>query len=333
MSQERFDWLERWVLEPGDIVRTPGTESNVKEIYDKCAELAGDPSNVILNQFSEFANHLVHYQVTGQALDRVFASLHDADPDLSLQAFTCASGSAGTLGAGDYLKERHGTRIVAVEALECPTMLYNGFGDHNIQGIGDKHIPLIHNVMNTDVVTAVSDLATDQLLILFNTDVGRAFLRDRRGVPEPTLAALASLGISSICNVLAAVKTARRYRFGPKDVVITVATDGAAMYRSELARLLPKHFSGAFDATTAAGVFGEHVLGQDADHLLELAHHDRERIFNLGYFTWVEQQGVGLEDFVARKHQSFWRGLREMLPRWDQLIDEFNHRSGALEAL
>ena len=52
MSAERFEWLERWVAEPGDIVRTPGTESNVKEIYDACAELARDPANEIVNQFS-----------------------------------------------------------------------------------------------------------------------------------------------------------------------------------------------------------------------------------------------------------------------------------------
>ena len=224
MSQERFEWLDRWVMEPADVIRTPGTESNVKEIYDKCAELSLDPQNVIFNQFSEFGNHLVHYQVTGRALERVFESLRNADPDLRLRGFTSASGSAGTLGAGDYLKEQHGALIVAVEALECPTMLYNGFGEHNIQGIGDKHIPLIHNVMNTDLAAAVSDQATDQLVILFNTDVGREYLRDRRGVPEETIAALSSLGISSICNILAAIKTAKYYGFGPKDVLVTVAT-------------------------------------------------------------------------------------------------------------
>ncbi|MGE0555397.1 MAG: pyridoxal-phosphate dependent enzyme [Gemmatimonadales bacterium] len=333
MSQERFDWLERWALDPADVIRTPGTESNVKEIYDKCAELRGDPDNVILNQFSEFANHLVHYQVTGQALERIYAALRDANPDLRLRAFTCASGSAGTLGAGDYLKERHGTLIVAVEALECPTMLYNGFGEHNIQGIGDKHIPLIHNVMNTDVVTAVSDVATDQLLVLFNTDAGRAFLRDRRGVSDAVLAALDSLGISSICNVLAAIKMAKRFGLGPSDVVLTVATDGAAMYRSEVERLAPRHFPGGFDDSAAARTFGEHLLGETADHLLELSHRDRERIFNLGYFTWVEQQGVTLDAFTARRNQAFWRGLRELLPRWDELIDEFNDRTGAAGAL
>src|SRR5436190_3711525 len=211
MSRERFAWLEEWVSDPADIIKTPGTESNVKEIYDECARLSEDPDNVIFNQFSEFGNHLIHYLCTGHALERVFESLRASNSSLRLRAFTSATGSAGTIAAGDYLKDRLGSLVVAVEALECPTMLLNGFGEHNIQGIGDKHIPLIHNVMNTDVATAVSDEATDQLVILFNTDAGREFLRDRRGVPEETIAALSALGISSICNVLAATKAAKHY--------------------------------------------------------------------------------------------------------------------------
>ncbi|MFB3739156.1 MAG: pyridoxal-phosphate dependent enzyme, partial [Candidatus Velamenicoccus archaeovorus] len=156
MSRERFAWLERWVADPADVIRTPGTESNVKEIYDECARLAEDPANVILNQFAEFGNHLAHYVCTGAALERVFDALREREPALRLRAFVSATGSAGTIGAGDHLKERFGAKIVAVEALECPTLLYNGFGEHNIQGIGDKHVPFIHNVTNTDVVTAVS---------------------------------------------------------------------------------------------------------------------------------------------------------------------------------
>src|SRR6516164_2406930 len=233
MSRERFAWLEDWVTDPGDIIRTPGTESNVKEIYDKCAELAADPANVIFNQFSEFGNHLAHYLCTGRALADVFESMAAAEPGLRLRAFTSASGSAGTLGAGDYLKERYGAKIVAVEALECPTMLANGFGEHNIQGIGDKHIPLIHNVMNTDVAVAVSDRATDRLGLLFGTDTGRGHLARRRRVADGVLAQLPSLGLSSICNVLGAIKTAKYYGLGSDDVVVTVATDGAAMYHSE----------------------------------------------------------------------------------------------------
>jgi cysteine synthase A len=332
MSRERFDWLARWVAEPGDIVRTPGTESNVKEIYDRCKELAADPDNVILNQFSEFGNYLVHYLATGAALERVFESLRERDDGLRLRAFVSATGSAGTIAAGDHLKERFGSLVVACEALECPTLLYNGFGEHNIQGIGDKHVPLIHNVLNTDVALAVSDRATDRLGVLFGTEVGRRLLA-RRGVPEAVIAELDSLGLSSICNVLGAIKVAKFYGLGAEDVVVTVATDGASMYDSERETALARYFPEGFDELAAAEVVGEHLLGTATDHFLELGRIDRERIFNLGYYTWVEQQGVSLDDFEARRDPDFWAGLREAVAGWDDLIDELNARTGVLESL
>jgi cysteine synthase A len=332
MSRERFAWLERWVADPADIIRTPGTESNVKEIYDACALLARDPENVILNQFSEYGNHLVHYLVTGRALDRVFEAMAAAEPGLRLAAFVSATGSAGTIGAGDWLKDRHGTMIAAVEALECPTMLRNGFGEHNIQGIGDKHIPLIHNVMNTDLVVDVSDRATDRLLVLFNTDAGRAYLAGRRGVPAAIIEALPALGISSICNILAAIKTAKQLGLGPDDVVATVATDGADLYLTERDKVLARDFAGGFDEAAAAETFGRYVLGAGTDDLLELTPAERERVFNLGYYTWVEQQGVSFDDFVARRVQAFWRGLRERVPAWDEAIVEMNARAGVATA-
>jgi cysteine synthase len=328
MSRERFAWLEDWVSDPGDIIRTPGTESNVKEIYDKCAELSGDPGNVIFNQFSEFGNHLVHYQCTGRALGAVFESMAETEPGLRLRAFTSASGSAGTLGAGDYLKERYGTKIVAVEAVECPTMLANGYGEHNIQGIGDKHIPLIHNVMNTDLVAAVSDRATDQLSVLFSAREGIEYLRARRRVPESFLEALPAFGLSSICNILAAVKAAKYLRLGPDDVIITVATDGAEMYRTERERIAARDFPDGFGRLDAAEVFGRWMLTVGTDHLLETTLADRDRIFNLGYYTWVEQQGVSLPDFETRRDQRFWSGLRGLLRTWDAMIREFNERTG-----
>jgi cysteine synthase A len=319
--------LESWVSDPADIVRTPGTESNVKEIYDTCRDLARDPDYVILNQFAELANYLVHYQCTGAAVARVFEALA-ADRPLQLRAFVSATGSAGTIAAGDSLKERYGTRIVAVEALECPTLLYNGFGDHRIQGIGDKHVPYIHNVMNTDVVTAVSDRSTDALNLLFNTEEGREYLATRRGVSDAVLAQLGSFGISSICNILAAIKVARYDRLGPSDVVATIATDGADMYASEATKILHERFRGRFDAVDAGSVYGQHILGCGTDHLLELTRRDRERIFNLGYFTWVEQQDVPLEEFNARANPSFWRELRELVPIWDAMIEDVNAEAG-----
>jgi cysteine synthase len=329
MSRERFEWLEGWVVDPAaDIIATPGSESNVKEIYDRCALLARDGSNVIFNQFSEFGNHLAHYAVTGRALEAVFEALRAARPRLRLAVFTSATGSAGTIGAGDYLKERHGTRIVAGEALECPTMLRNGFGEHNIQGIGDKHIPLIHNVMNTDLVVAVSDRATDRLLVLFNTEAGRRYLARRRGVPEAILANLPALGISSICNIVMAVKTARALALGPDDAILTVATDGAAMYATEVDRILARDFPGGFDEVSAGETFGEFMAGAGTDDLLFLSGEERTRIFNLGYYTWVEQQGVPFEEFEARREQRHWTAMRDVLGEWDALIGEFNARTG-----
>ena len=328
MSRERFEWLRSWVSDPADIIATPGSESNVKEIYDACAEIAADPRNVIFNQFSEFSNHVGHYAVTGPALEHVFEHHAGSRSALRLAAFVAASGSSGTLGAGDYLKERHGTHTVAVEALECPTMLYNGFGEHNIQGIGDKHIPLVHNVMGTDAAVAISDAATDGLFMAFGHESGRRFLTES-GVPDDVLASLRHFGLSSICNVLAAIKYARTAGLGGDDVVITVATDGAALYESERPRLTGARFGGSFDGGDAVTQIERHLVGADSSHVLLLDDVGRSRIFNLGYFTWVEQQGISLEDFEARRAPAFWDRLHATAPEWDAMIDEFNARSGA----
>ncbi len=329
MSQERFDWLKAWVADEGDIIRTPGTESNVKEIYDKCAELERDPDNEIVNQFSEFGNYLGHYACTGPALERVFDSLRENEPDLELAGFVAASGSAGTLGTGDYLKEKTGARIAVVEPVECPTLLYNGYGEHNIQGIGDKHVPLIHNVTNTDFVIAVSDGATDGLNVLFNTQEGQRHLAQRVGVPAQTVAALHYFGLSSICNILAAIKMARYLDLGESNVIVTVATDAASMYETEKQGTLAKLGWDSVDSDGAAQLYGAHLKAIATDHLLETSEIDRNRMFNLGYYTWVEQQGIPLDDFDRRRDQSFWHGLRDLIDTWDQLIIEFNKETKA----
>ena len=329
MSEERFRWLEKWVAVPEeDIIRTFGVESNVKEIYDKCGELEVDPKNIIFNQFCEFGNHLAHFLCTGKAVEHIYKTELAKRPSLRLAAFVSATGSAGTIGAGDYLKELYGSKIVAVEALECPTMLYNGFGEHNIQGIGDKHIPLIHNIINNDVATAISDRSTDSLNVLFNTDVGRSYLAER-GIAPALIAALDDFGLSSICNVLAAIKVAKYWKLGPDDAVATVATDGAAMYVTEVDKAITKLFPNGFGRKQAEQVFTTELTEVTTDNLLDMTPIDRERVFNLGYFTWVEQQGVSVEEFSIRRHQEFWRGLRPLLPAWDQMIDRFNAETGA----
>ena len=327
MSQERFDWLDKWVTDPSDIVRTPGTESNVKEIYDACNEMAKDPGNFILNQFCEFGNHVGHYEVTGRALAHAFEHVKaNGHSDIRLAAFTSATGSAGTIAAGDRLKDIYGTKIVAVEALECPTMLENGFGEHNIQGIGDKHIPLIHNVMNTDVVVGVSDRATDELDVLFNTPAGQQYLASRHGFSADLIDALTHFGFSAICNVLAAIKTAKLMGYGANDAIVTIATDGGALYPSERVKTIANRFKGEFTAVDAAEIFSEHLGSVSTDNMIDCTERDRNRIFNLGYYTWVEQQGTPLDVFEARRSQSFWRSVRSYAPVWDNLITEFNAR-------
>ena len=328
MSRERFEWLQKWVVDPADIIRTPGTESNVKEIYDKCIELGRDKTNVILNQFSEFANYLVHHHCTGAAVDRVFQDLKRNNRDYKLAAFVSATGSAGTIAAGDYLKKLHNTRIVAVEAAECPTMLCNGFGEHNIQGIGDKHIPLIHNVMNTDLVVGVSDATTDALNLLFSEPSSRAYLSKRRKIDPDLIERFDDFGISSWANIVAAIKVAKRLDFGSNEVVLTIATDSAAMYRSECEAYRVRRYPNGFDEVNAGEVFGQCIDGIGDDRVLELSHIDRTRIFNLGYFTWVEQQGVSIDDFESRRKQSFWENLANTIPEWDRQIELFNAEAG-----
>ncbi len=313
MSDERLHWLEQLGHRSGrhrPHARAP--RATCARSTTPATTLAQDPANVVLNQFNEFANYLAHYAVTGRAFAHVFETVRARDPSLRLAAFVAASGSAGTLGAGDWLKEHHGAKIVAVEALECPTMLYNGFGEHNIQGIGDKHIPYIHNVTNTDAAVAVSDRATDQLFVLFNDPAGHAMLRSR-GVGDDVIAALPHFGLSSICNVVAAIKTAKTLGLGAQDAIVTVATDGAAMYTSEKPKAVAKHFGGTFDGARAAEAFDRHVTKASTEHVLLMGPAERNRIFNLGYFTWVEQRGVALADFEARRDQAFWRGLHALL--------------------
>jgi cysteine synthase len=327
MSRERFEWLDRWIEHPDDVIRTPGTEANVREIYDECERLAQDPRNVILNQFSEFSNHMGHYEVTGPSLERVFTHVTEDRPG-TLAAFVAASGSSGTLGAGDYLKNAHGARTVAVEALQVPTMLYNGFGDHHIQGIGDKHIPLIHNVTNTDMIIAISDRSTDQLDVLFNTPAGMRVL-EQRGVDPALASTLTNMGYSSICNTLAAITTAKKWGLGPDDVIVSVATDGSEMYNSEREKVMSSDFAGGFDDGEATAVFDAHLGTIETTHAIEMDRAQTDRVFNLGYFTWVEQLGVDLADFERRRDQSFWRSLRPLTDRWDEMIVEFNTATGA----
>lgn len=322
MSKERFRWLEGWVSSPEDIIKTPGTESNVKEIYDACNELAKDSNNIIINQFSEYHNYAIHRAVTGPSFEKSFLKVK-GDSKLKARFYVSASGSSGTLGAGDYLKDKFNTLIAVAEAAECPTLLNNGYGEHNIQGIGDKHVPLIHNVMNTDFVVDISDQATNNLNMLFNTEIGQQYLSKNKGLDSIFVKRLPEFGLSSIANILASIKLAKYMKLSEEDAIITVATDGADLYLTELEKT-KKEFVGSYDATKCAEIYGQYLKGTTTDYMLELNQKDKERIFDLGYYTWVEQQGVDINHFEARRNQNFWeQHLKNMLDL-DEEIDKFN---------
>ena len=325
MSKERFTWLHSIGAE---VIATPGTESNVKEIYDKCWEIRKTRKDcVIFNQFDELGNPTWHYHCTGPAMEEVFNEIKDGKSRLS--AFASATGSAGTIAAGDYLKKKFPhLKIAASEALQCPTLLSNGFGEHRIEGIGDKHVPWVHNVRNTDMIVAIDDNFCMHLMRLFNEPEGHKFLRSA-GVDKEVVEQLGLLGISSISNMLSAIKMAKYYDMDENDVIFTVFTDSMEMYGSRVKEMTTGH--GKYDATRAACDYERYMLGTTVDYLKELTYADRKAIHNLKYFTWVEQQGKSSDDLRAMWSPEFWDETFSDVTDWDMLIEEFNERVGVLK--
>jgi cysteine synthase A len=324
MSRERFEWLRSLGAE---VIATPGCESNVKEIYDKCWEIRRTrPDCVVFNQFEEFGNPIWHYHVTGGVVEEIFQRI--AGPRDRLAAFVSATGSAGTIAAGDYLRTRYPLlKVVATEALQCPTLLRCGFGGHRIEGIGDKHVPWVHNVRNTDLVVAVDDEQCLALLRLFNEETGQAFL-ERRGVPAALVRQLPLLGISSLCNLVSAIKTARYYEMDGRDVLFTPLTDSMDLYASRVAEQRELH--GPYAEADAGAHFARYLEGIGIDHLRELSYLDRKALHNLKYFTWVEQQQRDVEELRHLWDSDFWTETFAQMDEWDRLIEAFNARVGLL---
>lgn len=326
MSRERFEWLQE--IGTDEIIATPGTESNVKEIYDKCWELREKRGDgvIIFNQFEEFGNAIWHYQMTGSLIDEVFEN-HYSD-GRRLSAYVSATGSAGTIAAGDYLRTQHpGIRVVATEALQCPTLLQFGFGEHRIEGIGDKHIPWVHNVRNTNMVAAIDDEQTIQLMRLFNEKEGHECLL-REGVDEETLQSLGMIGISGLCNLVASIKTARYYDMDGRDVIFMPLTDSMQLYTSRMQEAEQIH--GPYTSRMADQHYARYLQGIATDHLRELNYADQKALHNFKYFTWVEQQGRTSDELRQLWDEDFWQEVfsQDVVDEWDRLIDSFNNATG-----
>ncbi len=325
MSRERFEWLSKIA---GEVIATPGTESNVKEIFDKCWELRGSGQDLmIFNQFDEFGNYLWHYQVTGAAMEEVLKKV--MGPRDEYRGMASATGSAGTIASGDYMKQLFpSSKIVASEALQCPTLLVNGFGAHRIEGIGDKHVPWIHNAKNTDFIVAIDDNAVVNLSRLFNEPAGRAYLA-KKGVPQQIINRLDLMGFSGISNVLTAIKFAKWNELGENDIVLTVLTDSMELYGSRLKEMHEEF--GEYGESDAAADFAQYLHGQSTDNMMELTYPDRKRIHNLKYYTWVEQQGRTYEEIQAQWYDpNYWTDIQPQADEIDALIEEFNAEVGLI---
>ena len=322
MSAERFNWLKTVA---GEIIATPGCESNVKEIFDKCWELRKSGQDlVIFNQFEEFGNYLWHYNVTGPAMEEAVKAVGG-----TYRGMVSATGSAGTIAAGDYMKMLHPTsKIAASEAVQCPTLLNNGFGGHRIEGIGDKHVPWVHNVKNTDMVIAIDDEAPMTLLRLLNEPAGKEYLASL-GICKCLIEKLDWLGISSISNLLSAIKMAKYYELRSDDIIVTMLTDSAAMYQSRLQE--QTEAKGAFGATEAAVAYARYLAGCTTDTMAELTYADRKRVHNLKYYTWVEQQGKTYEEIQRQWYDpEYWEELHQGTDAIDALIEDFNAKVGLM---
>ena len=324
MSKERFDWLANIA---GEVIKTPGSESNVKEIFDKTWELRESGEDLmIFNQFDELGNYLWHYEITGNAMLEVLEQ--ELRPGDEYRGLVLTTGSAGTIGCGDFLKQQFpGSKIAAGEASQCPTLLENGFGAHRIEGIGDKHVPWIHNVKNTDLVIDLDDDVIVQLARLFNEPAGLRYLSSQ-GVPNETMQQLNLLGFSGIANLSMAIKFAKYYELGSSDVVITVLTDSMDLYLSRLGEM--RREQGEYTDLDAAGDFARYLQGLTTDNMLELRYTDRRRIHNLKYFTWVEQQGKTYEEIQAQWYDDeYWTDTQGQVEEIDRHIEEFNARVAA----
>ena len=315
MSLERYEKIHEYGSE---YIKTPGSESNVKEIYDKVHELLRNPENRVMQQFAEFGNYRFHYEVTGNAILELVESLARQGVGRGqVAAFVSAMGSAGTIAAGDRIREaQSGVRIVGLEPVQCPTLFNVGYGAHRIEGIGDKHVTWIHNVLNMDWLLCIDDQQC--LMGLQLLEEGHDVLRRELGLESELLASWrGTFGVSGVCNILGAIQTARLLRLGKSDVVVTVATDGFDRYPSVLRRLEAEH--GPMTAAVARrrmGIFHD----TRPDMALEGTPTTRLRWHNQKYFTWVEQQGKTVAELEAQKSPDYWRREAGRIPEIDRAL-------------
>ncbi|MDX2141153.1 MAG: pyridoxal-phosphate dependent enzyme [Chloroflexota bacterium] len=320
MSRERF---ERIASYGADVIKTVGTESNVKEIYDETHRLRQNPDIRIMNQFEQMGNYRFHYHVTGNTIVELMAELQaQGVGNGKAAAFVWAMGSGGTNAAADRLKQVFpDCKHVSLEPIQCPTLYNNGYGAHEIQGIGDKHVTWIHNVWGVDALMCIDDMSCVRGLQLLTEPIGRETLVKRYDADPALVEQLGSLfGISGICHILGAIKTAKYYGYGKDDVVVTAATDSFDRYPSEMDKLRSRE--GALDEARAVGRIEGIFHAQATDWVQDGTRFNRERWHNLKYYTWVEQQGKSVHELDAQRDPAWWEAHQQRVAEIDARLAE-----------
>jgi cysteine synthase len=339
MSAERYDRIRKY---GGELILTPGSESDVILVLERVVEFKHDPTKLVLGQFELLPNYRFHRHTTGQAALRAAAEVGNG----KVAAFVSAPGSAGTIAAADAVKEKFAdAAVVAVEPKECATLTNGGRGTHRIEGIGDKMVTLIHNVLNTDYVLTVHDDDTVKGLYVFHelgaeglSELVGARVDGKRAVEDLCAACQCSteafdyyckcFGISSICNIMGAIRTAHYLGLGEGDNVVTIATDGFDRYPSVM-RDLEQRVGRPIDRPVMTQWF-EQIFRQwsPADFLDVRSREQKERLFRMKEETWLHFE-YSKEYLDRMKSQTFWDEEYALIPKMDEAIAALRERSGA----
>jgi cysteine synthase len=314
MSAERYQRIRHY---GGELDLTPGTESDVILVLERTRAYRKDSRNKVLAQFELLPNYRFHRYVTGRSALEAAQSFGDG----RVAAFVAAPGSAGTLAAGDEIKARFPECVLcALEPQECPTLFNHGRGMHRIEGIGDKMVTLIHNVLTTDYVMLIHD--EDCLLGLELLERRQALLERILTLPEGSLRWMTDLfGVSTVCNIIGSIRTARFLGLGRRDNIVTIATDGFDRYASVLADLEKRR--GPFTEGALQDAFEAIFRGGTAADILDVrSREQKNRLFGYKEEVW-STFGYSHSYLESMKSQSFWEEEFDKISALDsRLIEE-----------
>ncbi len=323
MSRERYALIEQYGATT-DL--TPGSEADVNLTLQRTRErYAGKPDFVVLGQFSDMANYRFHRHVTAQAIRDALQAFRLPTADL----FVSAPGSAGTLAAGEGLRETWpNVRIAAVEPEECSTLTNGGRGSHVIEGIGDQMVTLIHNVEETDLVVRVPGNLTVRGMALFSAPADT--LTDLFGVKNQAAQQLQGrFGPSGICNLAGAIQAARYLGLNSDQTVVTIATDGEDRYASVLTSLFGNT---SFATATELAAWWSEILSLEPERQVLALDSSKQydRLHTMKLETW--------RDYVADSKQiegmrgpDFWQAEYARIGELDQLWRELRVPPGGIQ--